>query len=90
MSATTSSVNETIHIENGERVYPCRCGITHRGDYGFVDWSHHNCFHRGPLLDLGAMCGEDMNDTPVRSWLICGACGQTFNVEVQGASGGEA
>jgi len=49
------------YFENGERVYPCRCGETHRGDYACEDWNHHNCFHDTPLLliaDDQAVCGE--------------------------------
>lgn len=80
LTVEASSGSETVHIEKGERVYPCRCGHTHRGNHGFTDWHHHNCFHPSPLIDLGTMCDEEA--FPGRSWLICGACGLTFDVEV--------
>ena len=35
----------TFYYEGNERVYPCRCGETHRGPYGFYDWYHHECNH---------------------------------------------
>ena len=62
--------NETIHIgADGEREYPCRCGQTHRGDYGGYDWGHHNCFHNSPLHELTA---------EVPGYLMCPDCGKTF------------
>ena len=66
---TGSAANETIHLENGERVYPCRCGVTHRGPYAAFDYGHHNCFHDKPLLvlpDIDPMCPD---------------CGETFLLE---------
>lgn len=50
-----------------EQVYPCRCGQTHRGEYGQEDWNHHNCYHQSPLvwIERGAE-------------LMCMDCGETF------------
>lgn len=79
---STGTAAETINIENGERVYPCRCGRTHRGPYATYDYGHHNCYHPGPLLDLGSKCGGELYGDPVRSWLICPSCGMTFDVEI--------
>lgn len=58
------------YFEDGKRVYPCRCGETHRGAYACEDWNHHNCFHDASPLVLVA---EDMPD-----YLMCMDCGQTF------------
>lgn len=64
-----SSPTPTIHIENGEQVYPCRCGQTHRGDYALYDWAHHNCFHREPLI----LIAED-----IPGYYMCPSCGEVF------------
>ncbi|MEE9569458.1 MAG: hypothetical protein V3W37_08735 [Candidatus Binatia bacterium] len=59
----TGTSNSTIWIENGEEVYPCSCGETHRGDYAFYDWIRHICRHGDELWDLsedglGMMCSQ--------------------------------
>ena len=41
----TGSETPIIYIEDGEQVYPCRCGETHRGPYALYDYGHHTCFH---------------------------------------------
>lgn len=61
----------TIYVENGEQVYPCRCGVTHRGPYAAYDYGHHECFHDTPLIRMGAEPDH----------LMCPSCGQTFWVE---------
>lgn len=61
MSIVTGTSNYTIYIEDGEEVFPCRCGETHRGPYAFYDFMHHNCDHPSPLLLIAldqALCGE--------------------------------
>ena len=56
--------NLTIYIEDGQEVYPCRCGETHRGPYAMYGYGHHNCLHYEPLIvsepDQGIcpLCGE--------------------------------
>jgi len=45
MMIKTASNNPTIFLEGDKQVYPCRCGETHKGDYGFYDWYHHECYH---------------------------------------------
>jgi predicted RNA-binding Zn-ribbon protein involved in translation (DUF1610 family) len=57
--------------EHGDRIYPCRCGETHRGPYAAYDYGHHNCLHDDGLIRL-------MEDAP--DYLICPACGKTFCV----------
>lgn len=52
--------------------YLCWCGKTHDGEYALEDWSHHNCFHRDPLV----LVHEDLPD-----YWICMICGQTFDTE---------
>lgn len=59
-----------------KRVYPCRCGDTHRGEWAAETWNHHNCYHREPLVRF-----EDVQD-----WYICGECGEVFTSENAGPS----
>ena len=59
----------TFHIRDGVATYPCRCGQEHSGDYAFEDWSHHNCFHKEPLVVLG------------RGQAVCGLCGASFGLD---------
>jgi len=54
---------------NDTQVYPCRCGVTHEGDYALYDFGHHECFHDETLLDIGL--GQ----------VICPQCGNVWNVE---------
>ncbi len=65
MVTKTGSDNYTIWLENGEIVYPCRCGETHRGDYAIYDFGHHECDHDEVLYqaqDYGLCtgCGKSM------------------------------
>ena len=53
-----------------ERVYPCRCGGSHRGEYAVEDWNHHNCFHEAPLWAVDAARGD----------YICADCGNDFKL----------
>ncbi len=71
----TVSASTTIFIEDGEQVYPCRCGETHRGDYGLYDHAHHNCFHDADLVDIGS--------PDIDGYLMCPECGKVFNVEAR-------
>ena len=54
----TGTDSLTKWIEDGQEVYPCQCGETHRGDYAFYDWSHHTCRHEDGLwvIDNLAYC----------------------------------
>jgi hypothetical protein len=74
-TAATSS-NEMIHIEDGERVYPCRCGETHRGPYGGIDFDHHNCLHEAPLFPVAGDEGH----------FLCSCCGASFFTEERWAA----
>lgn len=58
----------TRYFEDGEEVYPCRCGEIHRGDYAIEDCNHHECFHREPLIKI-------------EEQLICPVCGEVFAFE---------
>ena len=70
----TGTLGESRYFdENGKEVYPCRCGKTHRGDYAFEDWNHHNCFH-GPILVFLDIPGGEM--------AVCGECGASWQVKV--------
>jgi len=46
----TSAIGTTHIYENGERVWPCRCGKTHRGAYAQEDWAMHQCLHQADLM----------------------------------------
>jgi len=41
----TGTDSFTYHHDGGGRIYPCRCGEVHGGEYGFYDWVHHECDH---------------------------------------------
>jgi hypothetical protein len=62
--------SRSLHFENGEQVWPCRCGETHRGTYGQEDWNHHNCLHDATLIQL----------SETRS-VLCPSCGRLWNTE---------
>lgn len=67
-SSTTAA---TIHVEDGEQVYPCRCGETHRGPYAAYTYGHHNCFHHASLVQIDAEMPDDF---------MCPLCGEMFHV----------
>jgi hypothetical protein len=63
----TDSSTYTLWWEDGEAVYPCRCGETHRGDYGSYDAMQHDHDHDEVfwgIADVG----------------ICTGCGKTIIV----------
>lgn len=70
-SMTTGTDTQSVHVEDGERVFPCRCGVTHRGQYAFEDWMHHECLHDATLVPVA---GPDI--------FMCPDCGRVFQVEV--------
>lgn len=70
----TGTAGITTWVEDGKEVFPCRCGTTHRGDYGFYDYMHHNCFHTSDLIDLS------YPHMKLRTYLMCPDCGMVFNV----------
>jgi len=53
-------------------VYPCRCGVTHRGDYSQEDWNHHNCYH-GPFWLMDPLPG-------IEQQIMCSDCGEVFEL----------
>lgn len=73
MPSQSASQSDVVHIENGEQVYPCRCGETHRGEHGVYDYGHHNCFHDVTLLFF------ECND-PSEGDVMCPQCGKTWAV----------
>ena len=76
MNHTESSSTTSVY-ENGERVFPCRCGLTHRGNYALEDYMHHDCLHETDLLDMNRLGGVPEQDWP---HLICRECGKTWLV----------
>lgn len=65
-------ISQTFYIDDGEQVYPCRCGTTHRGPYAIYDYGHHNCYHDAPLLPSGQ---DNINQ------LLCPRCGEVFSID---------
>lgn len=68
MSRLKDSWNET------KQGYDCWCGNTHTGSYAIEDWIHHHCLHPH-LIVLREIDSDGTFD------IICGSCGETFNVE---------
>ena len=68
----TSAENYTVTIENGQQVYPCRCGETHRGEWAIYDYGHHNCLHELPLITV---------DKDIPDYVMCPICGRTWTIE---------
>lgn len=71
----TSTANLISWYEQWERVYPCRCGETHRGPRAAEDYYMHTCDHEEVL----AMRQE----APDRLWGLCGACGKPMWVTLR-------
>ena len=69
---STDPSSLTQVFEDGERVFPCHCGETHRGPYAFENWMHHACLHERGFVyymkDIG------FND------VMCDLCGATFPI----------
>jgi len=66
----TGTNNFTYYYEGNERVFPCRCGETHRGEYAHWDWVHHECLHSGRLWALEEIEGIKQ--------FLCADCGALF------------
>jgi hypothetical protein len=74
----TAQTNDTVHLEwtvgqEPEPVYPCRCGVTHRGQYASYDYGHHNCPHRS-IVAIDTMDGQ--------LYCLCDACGAVLYVDL--------
>ena len=77
MTSSGGSNSPTIHVnQQGERVYPCRCGETHSGQYAAEDFAHHNCAHDATLVCLSDQSALDVGDYDV----MCPMCGAMWNV----------
>lgn len=59
-----------IFIEDGEQVFPCRCGKMHRGDHAVEDWLMHECLHDDNLIALAP------------DFVACPLCGQTWRLDL--------
>lgn len=69
-AAETGTTSMTVIVSaDGRAEHPCWCGETHRGEYAFEDWAHHNCTHRDPLMQL------------VTGVVVCPLCGRVFSFE---------
>ncbi len=69
----TGASNYTVWIEDGQEVYPCPCGETHRGDYAFYDYSHHTCPHGDELWPMEFWAG--VADAGRGNEILCSQCG---------------
>ena len=66
----TGTMSYTINLdENGNEVFPCRCGATHKGNYAAYDYGHHDCLHETDLVEID------------KGYLLCPDCGKTWHVE---------
>lgn len=61
-----------------EQVFPCRCGETHRGEWGWVPYYEHQCLHQWPLYDLF----QDDEEQLSPQW-TCPGCAKYFSLEGQ-------
>ena len=81
MDFGTVSDGETAHYEHNQRVYPCRCGNIHDGDYAAEDYAHHNCFHDCELVKM-----PKVGDLPDKPWqagveqVDCPDCGKIWEI----------
>ena len=73
MDTTTTANNMVLAIENGKVVYPCRCGVTHTGDYALEDYLHHECLHEEPLIHIAT----DATSGTIQ--MCCPVCGADFS-----------
>ncbi len=66
----TDTTNYTTFFnEQGEQVFPCRCGETHEGFYACEDYLRHECLHKTDLIDME------------HGLVICMDCGNTWRVK---------
>ena len=78
MDKTTISNSPTIYLNSdGRRIYPCRCGEVHQGDYAAEDYNHHNCLHETDLW------GEPIDEHTLQA--ICPECGMSWIVDINNA-----
>ena len=61
----TGALNRTYY-NDGEQVFPCRCGQMHKGDFSTDDYLHPNCYHNVFWLN------EREGDTPQVECANCG------------------
>lgn len=72
----------SLHIEwrlpegTSQVVYPCRCGVSHRGPYAAEDRNHHECFH-GSLVLLDPLGNQERQ-------AMCTQCGEVFEILSEG------
>jgi hypothetical protein len=74
MTTVASTATYTHYFEGTQKVFPCRCGQTHRGDYAEEDYTHHTCFHTSALFKLPLIDG-------VPEQVVCMECGNLWDVE---------
>ena len=66
----TTTTSHTIHLyAEGNEIFPCRCGETHKGPYAAYDYGHHECFHESHLVQLDPY------------YVLCQECGNTWHTE---------
>ncbi|HAR46097.1 MAG TPA: hypothetical protein DCS05_07985 [Nitrospiraceae bacterium] len=78
MGASVQAIEWNIQSGETRKIYPCRCGETHSGEYAEELWNHHNCYHTASPLFLSKPAGEGE-----MGLLMCMECGETFDFEVE-------
>lgn len=75
-------MNNYAYYDSGtaQRVFPCRCGVTHTGERAVEEYAQHNCLHEGPLLCSHFPEQEGPHGEHCLQ-LICGDCGKVFSVQ---------
>lgn len=74
MTTKTGTDTFTEYFEDGERVYPCVCGETHRGENAINEWLHHNCFHLNDLI------GFAVDEKTYQ--VLCPQCGMSWIMDI--------
>ena len=67
----------SLWFEEKDRVYPCPCGKTHRGDGAIEGWLRHSCLHERPGCVIAIERCVDA-DIGKAVYCICGDCGATL------------
>jgi hypothetical protein len=66
---STGSNGVTRVFEDGEEVFPCTCGETHRGEHGVCTYMEHTCLHGEGIVRVHDDIG------------YCSQCGRSFEIK---------
>jgi len=69
-SIKTDTMCSTVFIdEQGQVIFPCRCGEAHTGYFAAYDFGQHECLHEADLVDIA------------HSQVLCPHCGKVWAVD---------